>query len=130
MHNQCTAFFCLGYTFNNMTHYSQVGPIVFAQIKSGHKIIEPRINDAAHQRIRLGDLVIVTNRATHEELVAKVVGMLRYATFDELFAAFPARYFGASDITSIKKQVNQWYSAEQQRAHGVLGIKLHVLTQA
>jgi len=102
---------------------------VFAQIKGGHKIIEPRINDTAHQRVRLGDLVIVTNRHTHEELVAKVVGILRYATFDELFAAFPPRYFGSQHITTIKKQVSQWYPDPMQRAHGVLGIKLHVLSR-
>lgn len=112
-----------------MTHYSQVGPEVFAQIKGGHKIIEPRINDTAHQRVRLGDLVIVTNRTTHEELVAKVVGILRYASFNELFAALPPRYFGTQDIGTVKKQVNQWYPAEAQQAHGVLGIKLHVLSR-
>lgn len=113
-----------------MTHYSQVGPAVFAQIKGGHKIIEPRINDAAHQRVRLGDLVIITNRETREELVAKVVGVLRYASFDELFAAFPPRYFGIEDMASIKRQVDRWYSPAVQQAHSALGIKLHVLKSA
>ncbi len=113
-----------------MTHYSQVGPAVFAQIKGGHKVIEPRINDAAHQRIRLGDLVIITNRESREELVAKVVGVLRYPSFDELFAAFPSRYFGVDDVAAIKKQVNSWYLPSVQQTHSALGIKLHVLKSA
>lgn len=100
---------------------------MFAQIKAGHKIIEPRINDAAHQRVRLGDLVVIVNRATRAELVAKVVGILRYKTFDELFAAFPPTHFGVDDVTSLKQQIDHWYSPEVQQAHAALGIKLHVL---
>ena len=110
-----------------MTHYSQVAPALFSQIKAGHKIIEPRINDPAHQGLRLGDLMVISNRVTQQELVAKVVGVLRYKTFDELFAAFPPRYFGAGDMAGIRQQVNAWYSPAQQQAYGVLGIKLHVL---
>lgn len=100
---------------------------MFDQIKGGHKIIEPRLNDEAHQRLRLGDLLIIANRATKEELVAKVVGILRYANFDAMFNALPAKYFGTAGITGIRGQVNAWYSPAQQNAHGVLGIKLHVL---
>ncbi|HVI69786.1 MAG TPA: ASCH domain-containing protein [Magnetospirillaceae bacterium] len=113
-----------------MTHYSQVGPAVFAEIKGGHKIVEPRLNDVAHQRVRLGDLVVITNRVTHEEIVTKVVGVLRYATFDELFAALSPSYFGVTDVAAVKEQVNSWYSPSAQRAHGVIGIKLHLLRAA
>lgn len=100
---------------------------MFAKIKAGDKIIEPRLNDAAHQRVRLGDLIIMTNRTTKEELVAKVVGVLRYATFDELFAAFPPRYFGVEDISAAKQEVDAWYPLDAQQGSGVLGIKMHVL---
>lgn len=110
-----------------MTHYSQVDDSVFVQIKQGHKIIEPRLNDTVHQRIRLGDLIIVINRRTKEEIIAKIVGVLRYDTFANLFAAFPPRYFGFDTPEEAMAEVNRWYSAASERQHGVLGIKLHVL---
>jgi ASC-1-like (ASCH) protein len=110
-----------------MTHYSKVAPSVFEQIKSGHKIIEPRLNDAVHRHVKLGDLIVIINRQTNQEVVSKVVGVLRYKSFDDLFAAFPARYFGVEDVPVIKQEVAQWYSTAAEQEHGVLGIKLHVL---
>lgn len=110
-----------------MTHYSKVAATVFDQIKAGHKIIEPRLNDAMHQQVKLGDLIVIINRQTNQEVVAKVVGVLRYKTFDELFAAFPARYFGVEDVAAIQQEVRRWYSTQAERDCGVIGIKLHVL---
>lgn len=108
-----------------MTHYSQVNAAVFEQIKHGHKIIEPRLNDEAHRRIKLGDLIVVVNRSNQEEVIAKVVGVLRYKTFAQLLAAFPASYFGALEV--VQKELRQWYSPSDEQQYGVLGIKLHVL---
>jgi ASC-1-like (ASCH) protein len=113
-----------------MTHYSKVAGSVFAQIKHGHKIIEPRLNDAMHQRVRIGDLIVIINRDTREEVVAKVVGILRYRTFDELFGAYPPSYFGVNDAADIRHEVAQWYGDEAEATHGVLGIKLHVLRKS
>jgi ASC-1-like (ASCH) protein len=110
-----------------MTHYSQVADSVFTQIVRGHKIIEPRINDAVHQKVRIGDLIVIINRTTRQEVVAKVVGVLRYPTFDALFAAFPPRYFGVADIGEITQEVSRWYNPAAEAEYGVLGIKLHVL---
>ncbi len=110
-----------------MTHYSQVDNQVFAQIRGGHKIIEPRLNDAVHQKVRIGDLIVIINRATKEEVVAKVVGLLRYPTFAALFAAFPPRYFGVGSHSEVMQEVRQWYHQAAEAEHGVLGIKLHVL---
>jgi ASC-1-like (ASCH) protein len=110
-----------------MTHYSKVAPSVFEQIKAGHKIIEPRLNDHLHRRVKLGDLIVIINRQSNQEVVAKVVGVLRYPSFDALFSAFPARYFGVEDVAVIKQEVSRWYSTQAEAQHGVLGIKLHVL---
>lgn len=110
-----------------MTHYSKVAGHVFTQIKHGHKIIEPRLNDAVHRQVRIGDLIVIISRDTREEVVAKVVGVLRYRTFDELFAAYPPTYFGVDDAADIRREVARWYSTDAEATHGVLGIKLHVL---
>jgi len=112
-----------------MTYYSQVSDPVFQQIKHGHKIIEPRLNDAAHQKVRVGDLIVIISRLTKQEVVAKVVGMLHYSTFDDLFEAFPPGYFGAASVDEAKREVNRWYDASLETTNGVLGIKLHALRQ-
>lgn len=110
-----------------MTHYSVVSAPVFDQIKKGERIIEPRLNDDAHQRIRPGDMIVVTNRTTQEEIVTKVVGILRYPSFMELLQAYPPERFGVVDEREMLAEMRRYYTNDQEIAHGVLGIKLHVL---
>jgi len=110
-----------------MTHYSVVADGPFQQIKNGERLIEPRLNDDAHKAIRPGDLIVVTNRATREEVITKVVGVLRYPSFVELLQAYPAARFGTTDDRSVLAEMHRYYTPEQEIAHGVLGIKLHLL---
>ncbi|MGH7196972.1 MAG: ASCH domain-containing protein [Candidatus Saccharimonadales bacterium] len=110
-----------------MTHCTHVSDATFVKVKNGKRAIEPRLNDDAHRRIRLGDLMLFTNRTTNEELLTKVVGVLRYPTFDQLFAAFPLRYFGSDTKEALHKEMHRYYTSEQETKWGVLGIKLHLL---
>ena len=110
-----------------MTHYSQVSDGPFQQIKRGERLIEPRLNDAAHRKIRPGDLIIITNRDSGEEVVTKVVGVLRYPSFVELLQAYPPARFGVADERAVLAEMKRYYTSEQEIEHGVLGIKLHLL---
>jgi ASC-1-like (ASCH) protein len=110
-----------------MTHYSQIADRPFQQIKRGERLIEPRLNDDAHRKIRPGDLIIITNRTTGEEVVTKVVGVLRYPSFIELLQANPPKRFGVEDERAVLAEMRHYYTAEQEMEHGVLGIKLHLL---
>ena len=103
---------------------------VFAQIKTGQRVIEPRLNDEAHRKIRPGDLIVFTNRPTKEELITKVVGVLRYPSFMELLQAYPPAHFGVEDERKILAEMRRYYTADQEITHGVLGIKLHLLRNA
>jgi ASC-1-like (ASCH) protein len=110
-----------------MTHYSEVADGAFVQIKKGLRVIEPRLNDDAHRQIRPGDMIVVTNRTTREDLIAKVVGILRYPSFVELLQTNPTARFGVEDEREILAEMRRYYTADQEIAHGVLGIKLHLL---
>jgi ASC-1-like (ASCH) protein len=110
-----------------MTHYSVVADGPFQQIENGERLIEPRLNDDAHKAIRPGDLIVITNRATRQELVAKVVGILRYPSFMELLQAYPPARFGVADERDVLAEMRRYYTPQQEMKNGVLGIKLHLL---
>jgi ASC-1-like (ASCH) protein len=110
-----------------MTHYSHVSDGSFQQIKRGERLLEPRLNDEAHRKIRPGDLIIITNRKTGEEVITKVVGVLRYPSFVELLQANPPKRFGVEDEREVLAEMRHYYTPEQEAEHGVLGIKLHLL---
>jgi len=110
-----------------MTYHSVVSAVVFAKIKAGQMVIEPRLNDAAHRKIKIGDLILFVNRESREEQLAKITGLLRFDSFMELFHAYPAERFGASSEQELLQAMRRLYGAEEETNHGVLGIKVHVL---
>lgn len=107
-----------------MIYRSQVGSETFALIKTGQRIIEPRLYDATHKSIKVGDLMVFV--CTDQELVAKVVGLLRFGSFKELFNAYPTERFGKNEQVLLS-DMKRFYSNDQELAHGVVGIKIHLL---
>jgi ASC-1-like (ASCH) protein len=110
-----------------MTYNSEVSAMVFAKLVNGDAVIEPRLNDEVHRKIRVGDLILFVNGQTQEERLAKVVGLLRFGSFVELFSAYPPDRFGAGSERELMDAVRKFYSSEQEAEHGVLGIKVHIL---
>lgn len=110
-----------------MTHRSIVDNETFEIIAGGRRVIEPRLYDTAHRQIKIGDLLLLVNRDTKAELLAKVVGLLRYPSFKELFTANPLSRFGADDEADLHKAMRHFYAADDEIRHGVVGVKLHIL---
>jgi len=95
----------------------------FAAIASGHKTIESRLYDEKRRKIQLGDQIMFINRTNPKQTVTvTVVGLLRYATFHDLFSHNDPRKFGSKNIEWLENQINEFYSAEDQQRYGVLGI--------
>lgn len=108
-------------------HHLNLQPKPFEAIKSGQKIIESRLYDEKRQRINLGDTIRFNLDKTEEVLDCEVVGLLRYPTFRDLVKDFPASYFGGNDSEEVVADLSQFYTAEQQKELGVVGIKLRLL---
>lgn len=100
---------------------------MFAKITAGQIVIEPRLNDPAHKRLKIGDLILFINRDSREERLVKVVGLLRFDSFVELFHAYPPERFGGEGEQQLLHDVRKVYSQQREAEHGVLGIKVHVL---
>ena len=109
-----------------MTHRSEVGADTFTLIQTGRRVIEPRLYDQAHRTIKIGDLLLFVNRNNRQELVVKVVGLLRFASFKELFSAYPVERFGKSERELLIDML-RFYGTFQEIEHGVVGIKIHRL---
>ena len=109
------------------THQLKLATEPFNAIISGNKTIESRLYDAKRQKIQIGDLIIFTNRDNSEQTVtAEVVGLLRYATFRDLFSHNNPRKFGGDNVEWLENQISEFYSIEDQKIYGVIGIELKV----
>ena len=109
------------------THQLKLATEPFNAIISGNKTIESRLYDAKRQKIQIGDLIIFTNRDNSEQTVtAEVVGLLRYATFRDLFSHNNPRKFGGDNVEWLENQISKFYSIEDQKIYGVIGIEFKV----
>lgn len=98
--------------------------VPFAAIKDGTKVIESRLYDEKRQTIELGDEIIFANDDTDETVTTKVAGLLRYATFREMFNDNEPTKFGGPDVEWLTNQIEEFYSPDKQAIAGVLGIRL------
>ena len=108
-------------------HHMNLNPSPFGMIKSGKKTIELRLWDEKRQLIAPGDRICFTNTATGETLTKTVAKLHRFDSFEELYRALPLLQCGYTEEdvhTARADDMAQYYSAEQQRRYGVVGIEL------
>ena len=109
------------------THAMKLAPAPFDMIKSGQKTIELRLLDEKRQQIKPGDKIVFTNTATGETLDTTVVNLHRFNNFEELYQSLPLLKCGYTykDVADAKpSDMEQYYSVEEQKKYGVVGIEL------
>lgn len=105
-------------------HQFNLHPEPFTAIASGDKTIESRLYDEKRRKIQLGDQIMFINRANPDQTVtAIVVGLLRYATFHDLFSHNDPRKFGSESTAWLENQMNGFYQLDKQLQNSVVGIE-------
>ena len=100
----------------------------FNLIKSGTKTIELRLNDEKRSLIKIGDKIEFTNRITEEKIVVEVINLHNYDSFFELYKHFDKVSMGYDeDEEADPKDMEQYYSKEEQDKYGVLGIEIKLI---
>lgn len=95
----------------------------FEAIKSNKKTIESRLYDEKRKLIELGDSIEFINRESPDNIVrVKVVGLLRFESFKDLFENNNPSLFGGESVDWLMKQINEFYTLEEQEQYGVVGI--------
>ena len=100
----------------------------FDFIKNGTKRIELRLYDEKRQQIKLGDSIEFL-KSENEKFKAKVIGLLRYETFSDLFNDFDISVLADQSMTKqeLLNVLQEFYTPEKQAQYGVLGIRLELL---
>ena len=87
-----------------MEHEMKLQPEYFDFILNGTKRIEIRLNDEKRQQIKIGDTIKFLKEPELEETFnARVTGLLRYNSFDDMFIVFEIDIF--SDKFMVKEQL-------------------------
>ena len=112
-------------------HVMKLNPSPFEMIRTGKKTIELRLYDEKRQRISVGDTVTFINTAAPSDtLRVRVEALHIFASFDELYEALPLLECGYTEENvgaASPRDMEAYYSKEQQRQYGVVGIKITLL---
>ncbi len=110
-----------------MVHKMNLNSSPFEMIKSGEKTIELRLYDEKRQQLKTGDKILFTNIANGETLNTTVVKLHRFNSFKELYKSLPLLQCGYTKENIDKatpSDMEQYYSVEEQRKYGVVGIEI------
>ena len=108
-----------------MKHEMKLKNGPFKNIKNGTKTIELRLNDEKRQLLKIKDLIEFTNRETLEKLLVEIENLYHYPSFEELYKHFDKVAMGyKEDEEADPKDMEEYYSKEEQEKYGVLGIEI------
>ena len=110
-----------------MEHMMRLHNEPFELIKNGSKTIELRLNDEKRQLINVGDTITFENRSDGDTIYTQVVKLHMYPSFEELYKHFDKVSMGYKDDEKADpKDMEQYYSVEEQSKYGVVGIELRL----
>ena len=105
-------------------------PEYYNFILNGTKRIEIRLFDEKRQQIKIGDTIkFLKEPELNESFGAKVVGLLRYNSFEDMFNDFDISILSDKSMTKneLITVLEQFYTKEKQEQYGVLGIRIELL---
>lgn len=113
-----------------MKHEMKLQPEYYNYILNGTKRIEIRLFDEKRQQIKIGDVIkFLKEPELNESFNAKVVGLLRYNSFEDMFKDFDISVLSDDSMTKeeLTTVLEQFYTKKKQEQYGVLGIRIELL---
>ena len=113
-----------------MLHEMKLQPEYYNFIFNGTKRIEIRLFDEKRQQIKIGDTIkFLKEPELKESFNAKVIGLLRYNSFDDMFKDFDISILSDKSMTKeeLLGVLEQFYTKEKQKRYGVLGIRIELI---
>lgn len=114
-----------------MKHTMRLNPQPFEMIKNGNKTIELRLYDEKRRAIRIGDeieFIHVDNEG--QRILCVVENTFVFDSFKELYETLPldkCGYTKAELDGAAYTDMEAYYTMEQQRKYGVVGIEIKLL---
>lgn len=103
----------------------------YESMKNGEKTVEMRLYDEKRQKINIGDYIVFKLRDNEEEQIKTVVQDVDvFLNFEQLYNAFDKASLGyKEDEPASYKDMEEYYSLEEQSKYGVVGITVELIKE-
>lgn len=82
-----------------------------------------RLNDEKRRLLKIGDLIVFTNKDTGEKVIVEIDDLKPFLSFDELYASYPKRAIGyRNDEKPDPRDMLEYYREEDILKWGALAI--------
>lgn len=109
-----------------MIHKMKLQESPFERIKNGTKTIEFRLYDEKRSKIKIGDQIEFAKLPDlQESILVDVLDLYREDTFENLFKKI---YTDEDEIKSKTASMYQYYSYDEEKQYGVVGIKIYLIS--
>ena len=106
-------------------HKLNVKEKYYNMLKSGIKTIELRLFDEKRKAIKVGDSIEFSNNSdANDKFTARVINLHKANNFTELCNNIDCNRAGFSTNKELIKVLEEFYSLDQQKEFGVLGIEI------
>ena len=100
----------------------------FNSIKKGQKKVEMRLYDEKRKLLKIGDCIEFTNISNNEKIKVEIINLCVFANFDELYSFFNKTDLGYEENEmAIPRDMEKYYSKEEQKMSGVVGIVIKLI---
>ena len=100
-------------------------PEPFDLIKAGSKTVEMRLFDEKRRKLSVGGLIVFANTKSKEELIAEIVELKQFDSFESLYVNYKKTDLGYKDDELVKPEdMLAYYSTEEIKKYGVVAIEL------
>ena len=111
-----------------MIHEMKLNESLFERIKNGTKTIEFRLYDEKRRKVKIGDKIEFSKLPDlQEKILVDVLDMYIDETFEMLFRKL---YTDKEEIKRKAESIHQYYSYEEEKEYGVVGIKISLLSNS
>ena len=108
-------------------HYMKLYNKPFCSIKNGMKTVELRLNDEKRKKVKVGDTIIFENIDNLEKISVLVLKIHKFDNFEKLYEKIDKTLIGySSEEIALSSDMEKYYSIEQQKKYGVLGIEFRI----
>ena len=109
-----------------MIHKMKLNEGPFERIKNGTKTVEFRLYDDKRRKIKIGDKIEFAKLPELQEtIIVDVLELYREETFEKLFKKL---YTDEEEIKRKTASMYEYYSPENEKEYGVVGIKLSLIS--